>query len=186
MRETWVWFLGQEDPLEKGMATHSSTLAWRIPWREQPGRLQSMGSLRVGHDWATSLHFTSLHFTSLLKMESYSVHFCVWSLWLHCVVFFCVFWPHQVACVISGPQPGRESVPLQQKCVVLTTGPPESLSLAQHLPVTFIHLLHGLVFHSFVLLSSMQLHGHTNLCIQSMDIWEFFYFGAIVSKAAMN
>ena len=44
MRETWVWSLGREDPLEKEMATHSSTLAWRIPWREEPGRLQSMGS----------------------------------------------------------------------------------------------------------------------------------------------
>ena len=47
--------LGWEDPLEKEMAPHSSTLAWRIPWREQPGRLQSMGSQRDGHDWATSL-----------------------------------------------------------------------------------------------------------------------------------
>jgi len=45
---------------EKAMAPHSSTLAWRIPWMEEPGGLQSMGSLRVGHDWATSLH-TSLH-----------------------------------------------------------------------------------------------------------------------------
>ena len=42
--------LGQEDPLEKEMATHSSTLAWKIPWVEEPGRLQSMGSQRVGHD----------------------------------------------------------------------------------------------------------------------------------------
>ena len=50
MRETWVQSLGQEDPLEKEMATHSSTLAWRIPWREELGRLQSMGSQRVGHD----------------------------------------------------------------------------------------------------------------------------------------
>ena len=49
MRETRVRSLGQEDPLEKEMATHSSTLAWRIPWREEPGRLQSMGSQRVGH-----------------------------------------------------------------------------------------------------------------------------------------
>ena len=49
-RETWVQSLGQEDPLEKEMATHSSTLAWRIPWMEEPGRLQSMGSKRVGHD----------------------------------------------------------------------------------------------------------------------------------------
>ena len=55
MRETWVRFLGQEDPLEKEMATHSSTLAWRIPWTEELGGLQSMGSQRVGHDWATSL-----------------------------------------------------------------------------------------------------------------------------------
>ena len=43
MQETWVQFLGQEDPLEKEMATHSSILAWRIPWTEEPGRLQSMG-----------------------------------------------------------------------------------------------------------------------------------------------
>ena len=43
------------DPLEKGMAIHSSTIAWRIPWTEEPGRLQSMGSQRVRHDWATSL-----------------------------------------------------------------------------------------------------------------------------------
>ena len=55
MRETQVRSLGWEDPLEKGMATHSSTLAWRIPWTEEPGRLQSMGWQRVGHDWATSL-----------------------------------------------------------------------------------------------------------------------------------
>ena len=55
MQETWVRSLGWEDPLEKEMATHSSTLAWRIPWTEDPGRLQSMGSQRVGHDWVTSL-----------------------------------------------------------------------------------------------------------------------------------
>ena len=50
MWETWVQSLGQEDPLEKEMATHSSTLAWKIPWMEKPGRLQSMGFQRVGHD----------------------------------------------------------------------------------------------------------------------------------------
>ena len=50
MWETWVRSLGGEDPLEKEMATHSSTLAWKIPWTEEPGRLQSMGSQRVGHD----------------------------------------------------------------------------------------------------------------------------------------
>ena len=50
MRETGVQSLGQEDPLEKEMATHSGTLAWKIPWMEEPGRLQSMGSQRVGHN----------------------------------------------------------------------------------------------------------------------------------------
>ena len=50
MLETWVRSLDREDPLEKEMAPYSSTLAWRIPWREEPGRLQSMGSQRVGHD----------------------------------------------------------------------------------------------------------------------------------------
>ena len=50
MQESQVQSLGQEDPLEKGMATHSSILAWRIPWTGKPGGLQSMGSRRVGHD----------------------------------------------------------------------------------------------------------------------------------------
>jgi len=57
MQETRARSLGQADPLEKEMATHSSILAWRIPWMEKPGRLQSMRSQRVGHDWATSLSF---------------------------------------------------------------------------------------------------------------------------------
>ena len=50
MQETWVQSLGLEDPLEKEMATHSSTLAWKTPWTEQPGKLQSMGSQRVRHN----------------------------------------------------------------------------------------------------------------------------------------
>ena len=64
----WVWSLGQEDPLEKEMATHSSVLAWRIPWTEEPGRLQSMGSQNVRHNWATK---TSL----LLSLYSSMIHF---------------------------------------------------------------------------------------------------------------
>ena len=54
MRETWVRSLGLEDPLEKEMATHSSIVAWRIPWTEEPRGLQSAGLQRVGHDWETS------------------------------------------------------------------------------------------------------------------------------------
>ena len=50
MQETWIQSLGQKDPLEKGMSTHSIILAWRIPWTEEPGGLQSTGSQKVGHD----------------------------------------------------------------------------------------------------------------------------------------
>ena len=61
-QETWVGFLGRKDPLEEGMATHSSILAWRIPWTEEPGGLQSMGSQRVRYKCVTST------FTSLLRV----------------------------------------------------------------------------------------------------------------------
>ena len=54
MQETWIQSLGWEDPLEKGMATHSSILAWRIPWTEEPGGILSMGLQRIRHDWATN------------------------------------------------------------------------------------------------------------------------------------
>ena len=57
MQKTWVQTLGREDPLEKGMATHCSTLAWRIPKTEEPGGLQSMESQRVGHNWETYLKY---------------------------------------------------------------------------------------------------------------------------------
>ena len=58
-REMRVPSLRREGPLEKGMAAHSRTLAWEIPWTEEPGGLQSMGSQRVGHDWATEPKFTA-------------------------------------------------------------------------------------------------------------------------------
>ena len=60
MRETWVRSLGQEDPLEKEMATHSSYLAWRTPWTEEPGGLQTLESQRVRHDGVTNTLQTSL------------------------------------------------------------------------------------------------------------------------------
>ena len=60
MRQTQVRSLGQEDPLEKGMATHSSIFAWRIPRTEEPGGPQSMGLQTAGHDWVTNFHFQNL------------------------------------------------------------------------------------------------------------------------------
>ena len=80
MWETRVRSLGWEDPLEKEMAIHFRTIAWKIPWTEEPGRLQSMESQRVGHDWATSLHFTTLNCGSAGKESSCNVGTWVWSL----------------------------------------------------------------------------------------------------------
>ena len=62
IRKTLVGSLGQKDPLEEGMATHSGILAWRIPWTEEPGRLHSMGSQRVGHDCETKRLSTAGHY----------------------------------------------------------------------------------------------------------------------------
>ena len=74
MWETQVQSLGQEDPLENEMATHSSILAWKIPWTEEPGRLQSMGSQRVGHDWATfSLSFCRSTDSLCVKLSFFSL-----------------------------------------------------------------------------------------------------------------
>ena len=76
MRETQeiqVRSLSWEDPLEKGMATHSSILAWRIPWTEEPGGLQSMGSQRVRHDWVTKLSFKPfLNLKTIFSQRKYT------------------------------------------------------------------------------------------------------------------
>ena len=75
VQETQVWFLGWEDPLEKEVATHSSILVWKILWTEEPGRLQSMGSQRIRHDWATK-HSTESILSPLVfirKLRSVSV-----------------------------------------------------------------------------------------------------------------
>ena len=67
VRETWVRSLGWEDPLEKEMATHSSTLAWKIPWTEEPGRLQSMGHKELDTTERLQFHFDFLYLFSAIK-----------------------------------------------------------------------------------------------------------------------
>ena len=70
MQKTWVWPLGQEDPLQKGLATLSSILVWRIWWTVEPGGLKSMGSQRVGHDWTTNTFtFFQASIYKLLKFQ---------------------------------------------------------------------------------------------------------------------
>ena len=67
MQQVQVQSLGWEDPLEKGLATHSSILAWRIPWTEEPGRIQSLGSQRVGHNWATNTLIALIRYVTMAK-----------------------------------------------------------------------------------------------------------------------
>ena len=96
MRETWVQPLGQEDLLEKEMATHSRTLAWKIQWMEEPGGLQSMGLQRVRHNWTTSLSFLSdignfvIHFVSLLALSVRKIS-AEFSFWKQLSIFSLVF-----------------------------------------------------------------------------------------------
>ena len=114
MQKTWVWSLGQEDPLEKGMAAHSSTLAWRIPWTEEPGGLQSMGSQRIEHGWATHFHFSLDPFLTcshpspfLLSAVSLSSDFNLWPLAFHGCIWI---WSSQTLASSCGLQVFRISV----------------------------------------------------------------------------
>ena len=72
--ETQVWSLGQENPLEKGMAAHLSSLSWKIPWTKEPGGLQSTGSQRVQHDWATNTYIRQFSLVQFSRsVVSYSL-----------------------------------------------------------------------------------------------------------------
>ena len=86
MQETWVGSLDREDPLEKEMAAHSSSLAWRIPWTEELGRLSSMGSKRIRHDCVTNFRFfiSSVYSQSPSPNSSHHIPFPL-------LVFICLF-----------------------------------------------------------------------------------------------
>ena len=118
IQETRVQSLGQEDLLEKEVATHSSILAWKIPWMEEPGGLQSTGSQRVGHDWVTSFTHTHTHtHTHIYGLQNSLFSQCsicgtvtnchlsftlfLRMLLLHCLPFQCIAW---LMLVCSGAQ----------------------------------------------------------------------------------
>ena len=90
IHETWVRSLGQEDPLEEGMATHSSTLAWRTPWTEEPSRLQSVGSQRVGQNWVTK------H-----GMSQFLMHLLFMALVVKSWKYACLFLPTLKSCILN-------------------------------------------------------------------------------------
>ena len=91
MQETLLWSLSQEDPLEKGMATHSSILAWRIPWTEEPGGLQSMGSQRVGHDWPINTHIHTHTHSFITLLDSPPEKWFIFFFWKRQLCFCLAF-----------------------------------------------------------------------------------------------
>ena len=113
MWETQVQSRGWDDPLEKEMATHSSTLAWKIPWTEEPGRLQFMGSQRVGHEWSSGFSYF-LQF----KSEFGNKEFMIWATVSSGLVFFWLYRASPLGFLLCGnfssfttPSPGQVSVP---------------------------------------------------------------------------
>ena len=117
MWKTQVWSLSREDPLEKEMATHSSILAWRIPWTEEPDGLQPMGSQRVGHNWATSLSL-SLGYVGLIcstwDLSLQSMDSWVMTRGLSCSLEY----------GILDPWPGIKTLSAALQGGILTAGPP--------------------------------------------------------------
>ena len=93
VRETRVQSLGWEDRLEKEMATHSSILAWKIPWTKEPGRLESVGSQRVRHDWATFFHFHVSYDHLYIPSLSFSNTYKLWMQYTSFIFNVC-FIPH--------------------------------------------------------------------------------------------
>ena len=143
--ETWVLSLGWEDPLEKEMATHPSTLAWRIPWMEEPGGLQSTGLQRVRHDWATSL---SVYVLSMWSVMSYSL----WPQW-----------------TIDHQDPLSMIFPRQEYWSGLAFSPPKNLPnsgikhVSPALAGEFLPLSHmGNPLHKWACIGIMHIYIHTH------------------------
>ena len=127
MWETWVWSMGWEDPLEEGMATHSSILAWRIPWTEENGELQSMGWQRIRHGWVTkhmykvrrkweqmtkiskliSARLFKIPFSvlSYLKAMGFKKSYSIWGLWK------CLYLIRGIQCIL----PFSLEIPMERK-----------------------------------------------------------------------
>ena len=111
MQESQVWFLGREDPLEKGMTTHSSVLAWEIPRTEEPGGLQSIGSQGVGHNWATNtgqggylFSWYNVKLMTSIVQNCYKLQQVHWSWWVYDTtlvkIFFCAYWEKKQAMML--------------------------------------------------------------------------------------
>ena len=156
MWETWVWSLGQEDPLEKEMVTHSSILAWRIPWTEKPGKLQSTGSQGVRHNWETSLSL-SLYWVphSVLGFGG----------WFSSVQSLCSVWlfetPWTAACQAS-------------LSLTISQSLPNFMPIASVMPSKYLIFCHHLLLPS-IFLSTMVFPDESALCLRWPKYWSFSF-----------
>ena len=122
--ETQVWSLGQEDPLEKGMATHSSILAWEIPWTEEPGELQPMVSQRIRHNWGTNtvgmkrggfwIEGIDIHNTGVLRKEILPE-----SEMKEVKIFLCISWDVFVVVIVVRRSRNPSQTKFKRKSIVL-------------------------------------------------------------------
>ena len=147
-QETLVWSLGGEDPLEEEMAPHSSILAWRIPWTEEPGRLQHMGLQRVRHNWS--------NLARRVSKDSFRLHtsFPISTSFFHCVIQRHSLWGNkgnasgcqsEMATVNRGSYGSSPCTDLSVKKVFLTHGRFASPALSWSLLV-FLSCLHSILF----------------------------------------
>ena len=130
MQETWVPSLGQEDPLEEEMATHTDILAWKIPWTEKPGRVQSIGSQRIGNNWATSLSLSPVIdgiFSTFSSFQS-----------LSCVGLFATPWiaAHQASLSITNSRSSHKLMSIEpvmpSSHLILSSPSPPACNPSQH------------------------------------------------------
>ena len=174
VRDKQARSLGWEDPLEKAMAPHCSTLAWKIPWVEEPGRLQSLALQRVGHDWVTSLslffhfHF-SFTFTFTFLSLSLFFHFRFVIAFLLSSKSFLISWLQSPSAVILEPK--------KIKSVTVSTVSP-SICHEVMRPEAMIFVFWTLSFKSIFSLSSCSLVA---LCFlpywwYHLHIWGYWYF----------
>ena len=174
MRETWVRSLGREDPLEKEMATHSSTPAWKIPWTEEPGRLQSMGSQRVGHDWATSLqgYFYDLLFVCLYPAEIMKV--CVYHTFPK---------KRKIEFLFYAPWTGNYFVKTSSLYCICISGHQKCLrfNLPPWLECFFTGLsLHFVSFHKGEGISVLPCHFYRRVCFPVMELCDVTRFHSYI------
>ena len=104
-QEMWVRSLGREDPLEGGMATHSNILTWRIPWTEEPGGLQSIGSQRVGHNWSDWACTQAWFKTDKNKVNIAFSHINLVKNFIHFLEHVCFHFPEKACTVEAMPSP---------------------------------------------------------------------------------